>query len=114
MLDQQQPKVTALYQKVKSTPVSSLERLVCFYFMYNVCPAPCVQYPQRLEQGIRFPEAGVTEGCEMGAVWALGTKPPSSAKAVIISPTLPFLLLFCFVFKTGFLCVSLVVLELTL
>lgn len=58
--------------------MKSLERLACFYFMYNVCPAPCVQYPQRPEEGIRIPGAGVTEGCEMGAVWALGTKPPSS------------------------------------
>jgi hypothetical protein len=82
--------------------------------MYNVFPAPCVQCPQRPEEGIRSPGTVVREGCEMDAVWALGTKPPPSAKAAShLSNFVFLLLLFYFVFKTGLLCASLAVLELT-
>jgi hypothetical protein len=90
--------------------------LLCIWvFFLSVCPCTtCVQWTREPGKGIGLPEIGDTDGCE----------PPCACREMnpgpLKSSQCPFFVivcfLFCFVlfFETGFLCVGLAVLELTL
>jgi hypothetical protein len=92
--------------------------LIFIYFMcMGVLPA-CISMYQMQVQYTRRPEEGILLGPELQMVVSYDVGPRSFGK----TPSTLFLLLFCFLFlfcfvlffETGFLCVALAVLELTL
>lgn len=71
---------------------------VCFYYMcvgvfLLVCVCiMCLQWPQKPEDVIEFPETRVRDGSETLHAWVLGTEPRPSEEAISalsISPVLP-------------------------
>lgn len=54
------------------------EYVVCSMCLNVYLCALCMRYPWKPEEGIRFPGTGVTDDCELPAMWVFEIEPGSS------------------------------------